>query len=48
MIALRAQGFDPNEIDTILITHIHGDHFGGVPYFMLDAQFFSKTLDCRM
>lgn len=42
MIALKSQGLDPNEIDTILITHFHGDHFGGLPYFMLDAQFFSK------
>ncbi|MFZ1471077.1 MAG: MBL fold metallo-hydrolase [Paracoccaceae bacterium] len=42
MIALKSQGFDPNEIESILITHFHGDHFGGIPYFMLDAQFFSK------
>ncbi len=42
MIALKAQQLDPNEIETILITHFHGDHFGGLPYFMLDAQFFSK------
>lgn len=42
MIALKKLQLDPNEIDTILITHFHGDHFGGLPYFMLDAQFFSK------
>lgn len=42
LIALKQQGLDRNAIDTILITHFHGDHFGGIPYFMLDAQFFSK------
>lgn len=42
MIALKSLKLDPNEIDAILITHFHGDHFGGIPYFMLDAQFFSK------
>ena len=42
LIAMKAQGVDRNAIDTILITHFHGDHFGGIPYFMLDAQFFSK------
>lgn len=42
LIALKAQGIDRNEIETILFTHFHGDHFGGLPYFLLDAQFFSK------
>lgn len=42
LIALKAQGIDRNEIETIIFTHFHGDHFGGLPYFMLDAQFFSK------
>ena len=35
-------GIDRNAIDTILVTHFHADHFGGVPFFMLDAQFNTK------
>ncbi len=23
----------------MLITHLHGDHFGGIPFFILEAQF---------
>lgn len=42
MVALRRLGVDPLSIDTILLTHPHGDHFGGVPFFMLDAQLISK------
>ena len=42
LIAMKAQGIDRNEIQTIIFTHFHGDHFGGLPYFLLDAQFFSK------
>jgi len=42
LVALRQQGIRPSEIDKILITHLHGDHFGGLPFFLLDAQFASK------
>ena len=42
LIALKRAGIDRNAIGLIVVTHFHGDHFGGIPYFMLDAQFFSK------
>ena len=40
--AMNARRFDRNAIDTILITHFHADHFGGIPFFMLDAMFISQ------
>ena len=40
--ALKALALDRNDISFILITHFHLDHFGGIPPFILDAQFFSK------
>jgi len=39
LIALKKQRIAPASISTILITHLHGDHFGGIPFFILDAQF---------
>jgi ribonuclease BN (tRNA processing enzyme) len=37
--ALKKLGIAREDIDLILITHFHGDHFAGLPFFMLDAQF---------
>jgi ribonuclease BN (tRNA processing enzyme) len=42
LIALRAQGIEPNAIDGIVLSHLHGDHFGGLPFLLLDAQFLSR------
>ena len=42
LVALKQLGIDRNAISLIVITHFHADHFGGIPFFMLDAQFFSK------
>ena len=42
LIGMNRFGIDRNAIDTILVTHFHADHFGGIPFFMLDAQFNTK------
>ena len=42
LIGLKRCGIDRNAIDTILVTHFHADHFGGIPFFILDAQFAAK------
>jgi len=42
MLALNRAGIDRNAIDTILVTHFHGDHFAGLPFFILDARFVSR------
>jgi ribonuclease BN (tRNA processing enzyme) len=42
LIGLQKYGVAPNDVDTILISHLHGDHFGGIPFYILDAQLHSK------
>jgi ribonuclease BN (tRNA processing enzyme) len=42
LVALKQQGIDPNSIDGIVISHLHGDHFGGLPFFLLDARHMAK------
>lgn len=37
--ALKRCGTDLGAIDLVLITHFHGDHFAGLPFLILDAQF---------
>ncbi|MDQ4129274.1 MAG: MBL fold metallo-hydrolase [Actinomycetota bacterium] len=41
LVAMKRFGVDPLLIDTILLSHLHGDHFGGVPFFIMDAQYVS-------
>ncbi|MGY3585272.1 ribonuclease BN (tRNA processing enzyme) [Bradyrhizobium sp. USDA 4341] len=41
--ALKRLEIDRDAIDLILITHFHGDHFAGLPFFLLDAQFPRRT-----
>ena len=38
LIALAQQGIEHNSIDAILLTHLHGDHCGGVPFMLIDAM----------
>jgi ribonuclease BN (tRNA processing enzyme) len=42
LIALKQFGAERADIDLILISHLHGDHVGGIPFFLLDAQFVAR------
>jgi ribonuclease BN (tRNA processing enzyme) len=42
MVSIKRWQIDPAAIDAILVTHLHGDHFAGIPFFILDAQLITK------
>lgn len=41
--ALKKNGTGTNDIDYILISHFHGDHYGGLPFLLLDAAEFNRS-----
>ncbi len=41
--ALKGLGLDPGEIAAVFVSHLHGDHFGGLPFLILDGQFSRRT-----
>lgn len=42
LVALRQLGIDPAGVDRIYISHLHGDHFGGLAFYLIDALYLSQ------
>ena len=36
LLALKRFGIDPCCVDSILVSHFHGDHISGLPFFFLE------------
>jgi ribonuclease BN (tRNA processing enzyme) len=43
LIALKRQGIDPSSIGWVALSHLHGDHFAGLPWLILDGQFARRS-----
>jgi ribonuclease BN (tRNA processing enzyme) len=42
LIGMHRLGLNPAEIDAVFISHLHGDHFGGLSWLLIDALYVSK------
>ncbi|HEU5155653.1 MAG TPA: MBL fold metallo-hydrolase [Streptosporangiaceae bacterium] len=39
LTGLKRLGLEPGEVTVVAVSHLHGDHFGGLPFLILDGQF---------
>src|SRR5438552_13475375 len=37
--SLKRSGRDPGAVDFVLLSHLHGDHFGGLPFLFMEYRF---------
>ncbi len=42
LASLERCGRTTEQVDAVAVSHLHGDHFGGLPYLLLDALFIRK------
>jgi ribonuclease BN (tRNA processing enzyme) len=42
MVAIRKWQVDPNAVSTVLVSHLHGDHFAGLPFLLLEQHFVGR------
>lgn len=43
LVALKQEGIDPNLIGWVAVSHLHGDHFAGLPWLILLGQFSGRA-----
>lgn len=42
LVAMHKQGIDPGVIDAIILSHLHGDHFAGAPFLLIEGQYLAR------
>lgn len=43
LVGLKRIELAPNDVAAVVLSHLHGDHFAGVPFLVLDGQFSRRT-----
>ncbi len=41
--SLNRMGIDANDLDAVILSHHHGDHFLGLPFLLLHWKYFGRT-----
>jgi len=42
LVAMHQNRVSTEDVDVIVVSHFHGDHYGGIPFFLLDASHKAK------
>lgn len=45
LIGMNQYGVNPNHIKIIFVSHLHGDHCGGIPFFLIGSQLLYKRTE---
>jgi ribonuclease BN (tRNA processing enzyme) len=38
LAGMKSHGLPPEKLDVVFISHLHGDHFGGIPFLLLELD----------
>lgn len=38
LAGMKSRGLSPEKLDAVFVSHLHGDHFGGVPFLLLELD----------
>jgi ribonuclease BN (tRNA processing enzyme) len=39
LLALKREGIPVDDVDAVLLSHFHGDHFAGIPFLLLELMY---------
>lgn len=42
LISMKRHEIDPSNVEAVLVSHLHGDHFSGIPFMLRETQILSR------
>lgn len=42
LLSMKKSGIQPDDVETVLVSHLHGDHVCGIPFILRETQILSR------